>query len=241
MSYGRLFLLPVFLGDPRPELLSPELIRTAHSLKHFIVENEKTARAFLKSIGTPVPMPELAFRVLDEHTATSDLPPLLDWLLQGIDVAVMSEAGCPGVADPGSELVRLAHGKGIKVVPFAGPSSILLGLMASGLNGQRFRFVGYLPREKQERRNALKGLEKEVQKSGETQLFIETPYRNDALLEDLFTTLGGDTLLCIACDLNCSNEEIRTRSISEWKKSPFYPGKRPCVFFLGSGPAYRKS
>lgn len=232
-GYGKLYLLPVFLGQPDPDKLSPQLLTKARTLSHFVVENEKTARAFLKAIGTPVPMSELSLSVLDEQTPAAAIPSLLDPLLKGIDCGLMSEAGCPGIADPGSELVRLAHAKGIPVVPFAGPSSILLGLMASGLNGQRFRFHGYLPREANERKQALRELEKEIRRSGETQLFIETPYRNQAMFDDILEQISGEILLAIGCELNDVNEMMITRSLQEWKKNRPDLHKRPCIFLLG--------
>lgn len=241
MSLGTLYLIPVFLGDARPELLSPTLIRTAGSLQDFVVENEKSARAFLKAIGTLVPMPQLRLQVLDEHTPPEAVASMLTPLLEGRDVGLMSEAGAPGIADPGSELVRLAHGKGIRVVPFSGPSSILLGLMASGLNGQRFRFHGYLPRDKADRQNALKNLEKEIRRTGETQLFIETPYRNQAMVEDLLNTLSSDILLCIGREMDSTRGAVLTKPVGEWKKARPELGKNPCIFLLGSGPAWRRS
>ena len=234
-AFGTLYLLPVYLGQPDPDKLSQQLIRTAKELSHFIVENEKTARAFLKSICTPVPMAELVLHVLDEQTPPASIPTLLEPLLNGINCGLMSEAGCPGIADPGSELVRLAHAKGIKVVPMAGPSSILLGLMASGLNGQRFRFHGYLPREGNERKQALRELEKEIRRNGETQIFIETPYRNHAMLDDILEQLSGDILLSIGCDLNDVKELMATRSVHEWKSNRPDLHKRPCIFLLGQG------
>ncbi len=233
MSYGRLYLLPVFLGTPDPELLSKRLIDTIHGLRQFVVENEKTARAFLKSVGTPIPQTELSLEILDEHTDIKSVPDLLKPLLNGNDVGLMSEAGCPGIADPGSELVRLAHLNNIQVVPLAGPSSILLGLMASGLNGQRFRFLGYLPREGKDRIQTLKELEREVYKTGETQIFIETPYRNQQLLEDILNQLDPELYLSIGCELNDLAESCITRTIGSWKKQPPSVHKRPCIFLIG--------
>lgn len=241
MSYGTLFLIPVFLGDTRSDLLSPTLVRIAGTLTDFIVENEKSARAFLKAIGTPVPMQQLRLQVLDEHTAPEAVAALLGPLLEGRDAGLMSEAGCPGIADPGSELVRIAHEKGIRVVPLAGPSSILLGLMASGLNGQRFRFHGYLPREKADRQSTIKQLEKELRRSGETQIFIETPYRNQAVLDDLLSTLSPDVLVCIGRELDSAQGSVLTKPVSEWKKKRPDLGKHPCIYLLGNGPAWRRS
>ncbi|MFM2206624.1 MAG: hypothetical protein RL213_599 [Bacteroidota bacterium] len=234
MPYGKLFLLPVFLGDEDPGRLSASLVTCAAGLTDFVVENEKTARAFLKKIGTRIPQQELRLQVLDEHTPPGEIPGLLTPALDGRDIGLMSEAGCPGIADPGSELVRLAHLKGIKVVPHSGPSSILLGLMGSGLNGQRFRFLGYLPREKNARRTAIKDLEKEIRRSGETQIFIETPYRNDAMLEDLLSVLSPEIHLCIGCGLDSEDALLLTKQVTEWRKNPPSTGKRPCIFLAGT-------
>jgi 16S rRNA (cytidine1402-2'-O)-methyltransferase len=234
MPYGKLYLLPVFLGDEDPGRLSAQLVSRAAGLTDFVVENEKTARAFLKKIGTRIPQQELKLQVLDEHTPAGEIPDLLAPLLEGRDIGLMSEAGCPGIADPGSELVRLAHHKGITVVPHSGPSSILLGLMGSGLNGQRFRFLGYLPREKNARRSAIKDLEKEIRRSGETQIFIETPYRNDALLEDLLSVLSPEIYLCIGCGLDSEDSFLLTRQVAGWRKQPPATGKKPCIFLAGT-------
>jgi 16S rRNA (cytidine1402-2'-O)-methyltransferase len=232
-SPGTLFLIPVYLGPSYSRFLSAHLIQTVHHLRHFIVENEKTARAFMKSVSSPVPISAMSFAVLDEHSAGTDISSLLEPLLDGNDAGLMSEAGCPGIADPGSELVYLAHQKGIKVIPLAGPSSILLGLMASGLNGQSFRFNGYLPRDHNGRKAKLKELERVVSVSSETQIFIETPYRNMALFDDMKETLQPDTIVCIACDINGPAEEIRTLTVTEWKKITPHFEKRPCVFLIG--------
>lgn len=231
---GTLYLIPVYLGDPDLSQLPAVALEKARSIKHFVVENEKSARAFLKSIGTPVPQNDLEFLVLDEHTKDEEFDALLKPLIAGNDVGLMSEAGCPGIADPGSPLVRLAHLKHIRAVPLVGPSSILLGLMASGLNGQRFRFHGYLSREKAERRDQLKVLSKETIKTGETQIFIETPYRNDSIIEDILTFVEPAVTLCIASDLSTKQESIRSLPISDWKKMKNEIGKKPCVFLLGA-------
>ena len=234
---GTLFLIPVFLGPANSNFLSQHLIQIVHDLKHFIVEDEKTARGFLKALAIPTALPEISLSQLNEHTASGDMEELLSPLLNGHDCGLMSEAGSPGIADPGSELIFLAHRKGIKVVPLAGPSSILLGLMASGMNGQYFSFNGYLSRESNERCIQLKELEKKVIRKNETQLFIETPYRNAALLEDIKKTLQPETLLCIACNINAPEELIFTQSIREWKSSKLDFQKKPCIFIIGQ-PAF---
>lgn len=234
MKPGTLYLIPVTLGgDNVEQVLPPSVIAKARQLDTFIVENEKTARRFLGLIKPVKPMRELSFHVLDEHTSSQELPALLTPLLNGKDIGLMSEAGCPGVADPGADLVKLAHEKGIQVVPLVGPSSILLALMASGLNGQQFAFLGYLPSEKTARIQKIREIEKRSQQVRETQIFIETPYRNQHLLQDVLDHCGAKTLLCIACNISLDNELIQTRTIADWKKSgPPDLHKQPTVFLL---------
>lgn len=226
---GTLYLIPVALGgDNALSLVAPDTIDTARGLRTFIAENAKSARAFLKAIAHPGPLQELKIHTLDEHTR--NVAPLLKLLLSGEDCGLMSEAGCPAVADPGSALVRRAHEAGIRVVPLIGPSSILLALMASGMNGQRFAFHGYLPVERTERARKLKELE--ARASDETQIFIETPYRNEALLSALLQHCRGDTLLCIAADLTLPGGFVAAQTIAEWKKKPPIIDRRPAVFLL---------
>ena len=230
---GTLYLIPVALGGSNAAVLTPPAtIDAAHKLRTFIAENAKPARAFLKSIAHPRPLQELRFHTLDEHT--NDVTPLLELLLSGEDCGLMSEAGAPAVADPGSALVRRAHGAGIHVVPLVGPSSILLALMASGMNGQCFAFHGYLPVERAERARRIKALD--ARAFHETQVFIETPYRNDALLAALVQHCRGDTLLCIAADLTLPTEFVSARAIAEWKKKPPILDRRPAVFLLSRAP-----
>jgi 16S rRNA (cytidine1402-2'-O)-methyltransferase len=226
---GTLYLIPVALGgDNALSLVAPDTIDTARGLRTFIAENAKSARGFLKAIAHPVPLRELKIHALDEHT--HDVAPLLELLLSGEDCGLMSEAGCPAVADPGSALVRRAHETGVPIVPLIGPSSILLALMASGMNGQRFAFHGYLPVERTQRARKLKELEARAR--DETQIFIETPYRNEALLSALLQHCRGDTLLCIAADLTLPGGFVAARPISEWKKKPPIIDRRPAVFLL---------
>ena len=188
-AFGTLYLIPVTLGDDRiASALPADVIAIAQKLDSFVVESEKSARHFLSTIKTIKPVRELTLKLLNEHTADKDVSALLAPLLAGIDIGLMSDAGCPGVADPGAKLVELAHQKGIKVVPFVGPSSILLSLMASGLNGQQFAFLGYLPVDKQARIIKLKEIEKRSQTHKETQIFIETPYRNQHMLDAILST-----------------------------------------------------
>lgn len=231
---GTLYLLPVTLGDDQlTRALPADVIGLAQRLDTFVVENEKTARRFLGLIKTIKPVRELEMLLLNEHTDDKALPALLAPLLAGKDVGLMSEAGCPGIADPGAKLAELAHRKGIRVAPLVGPSSILLGLMASGFNGQRFTFLGYLPSDKAERIKALKALEQTSQRLGETQIFIETPYRNQHMLEDILSHCQSQTRLCIASNVSLEQELIISRPIAEWRKSTLPDlHKQPTVFLL---------
>jgi 16S rRNA (cytidine1402-2'-O)-methyltransferase len=238
LSPGVLYLIPVTLGDDNiARALPPEVVSIAQQLDTFVVENEKTARRFLGLIKTAKPVRELTLLTLNEHTPEKELPALLAPLLAGKDVGLMSEAGCPGIADPGAQLAALAHRKCIRVAPLVGPSSILLALMASGFNGQRFAFLGYLPSEKAARVQRLKEIEKQSQRNQETQIFIETPYRNQHLLEDILANCAPATRLCIARNISLQNELIISKSIAEWKaqcKNAELPDlhKEPTVFLI---------
>jgi len=230
---GILYLIPTPLGDTALTQVLPEATRhIAAGLTTFIVEQAKTARAFLKQLPTATPIQQLTLLELNEHTPASELETLIAPLLAGLDVGLISEAGCPAVADPGANLVRLAHRRGIRVRPLTGPSSILLALMGSGLVGQRFAFHGYLPVKPDERAKALRELEKRSQKEDAAQVFIETPYRNRAMLESLLTACRDDTLLTLACDLTLESEYLATRSIAQWRKIEPQIERRPCVFLL---------
>lgn len=230
---GILFLIPTPLGDTPLEAVLPESTRSiASGLSVFIVEHAKTARAFLKQLPTAMPLQQLTLLELNEHTPKQRLEELLAPLLAGRNVGLISEAGCPAVADPGAELVRLAHRRGIQVRPLVGPSSILLALMASGLVGQRFAFHGYLPAKPEDRARALRELEKKSEKEDAAQVFIETPYRNNAMLESLLASCHGDTLLTLACDLTLDSELLRTQPIASWRGELPDLGKRPTVFLL---------
>lgn len=234
---GTIYLIPVTLGDDNiTQILPSEVVKIAQNLEYFVVETEKSARHFLSAIKTAKPVRELILNLLNEHTQDKDIAVLLAPLLQGHDIGLMSDAGCPGVADPGAKLVALAHQKNIKVVPLVGPSSILLALMASGLNGQQFAFLGYLPVDKQARSQKIKEIEKRSQSHKETQIFIETPYRNQHMLEALLNECHPNTKLCIACDISTTTEMVKTQTIATWKKHPA-PGlnKRPTVFLLLAG------
>jgi 16S rRNA (cytidine1402-2'-O)-methyltransferase len=236
MTPGRLYLIPVSLGEDAPLTLIPEETRKiASRLRSFIAEEPKNARRFLKSLGLATPLQEIEFLSLNEHTPSENLPRLILPLLEGKSMGLMSDAGCPAVADPGAELVRLAHEHGVTVVPLPGPSAILLALMASGLNGQRFAFRGYLPAEKASRMAKIRELERDSKARDETEIFIETPYRNQHLFESLLETCRQQTRLCVALDLTLETEFIRTITIAEWSAKPPELGKRPAVFLLYSG------
>ena len=234
MKFGTLYLIPVTLGDDNiSQVLPPDVVKIAQNLENFVVESEKSARHFLSTIKTAKPVRELTLNLLNEHTLDKDVSALLTPLLAGKDVGLMSDAGCPGIADPGAKLVELAHQKGIRVVPLVGPSSILLSLMASGLNGQSFAFLGYLPVDKAQRVQKLKEIEKRAQTHNETQIFIETPYRNQHMLEAILSTCNTNTRLCIASQVTQSDEMIVTKSISQWKQSTLPDlHKKPTVFLL---------
>lgn len=218
MTTGTLYLIPVPLGPVSPDAcLPPETLAVARRLEHFVVERAKTARAHLKAMGHPQPLQSLHLEELNEHTPAAAIPTLLAPLEAGHDVGLLSEAGCPAVADPGAALVMAAHRANIRVVPLIGPSSILLALMASGLGGQRFAFHGYLPAKEPERSQAIRELEKTARRDRATQLFIETPYRSAALLDALATTLAPDMLISVGADLSLPSQLIQTRSASNWR------------------------
>ena len=231
---GTLFLIPVPLGPTPPiQSLPANVLATIRPLTHFVVEQAKTARAFLKAAGTDNPLQELQLEELNEHTKADALDRLLAPLRAGNDVGLLSEAGCPAVADPGADLVALAQKEGIRVAPLIGPSSLLLALMASGLNGQRFAFQGYLPAKDGERSKALQDLESESRKRKQTQLFIETPYRNRAMYDAILQACQPTTRLSVATDLTLPGESVVTRTIQQWKKqTPPEIERRPTVFLL---------
>lgn len=234
MSLGTLYLIPVPLGATPPDtVLAAPVLHCIRPLSHFVVENAKSARAFLKAVGTEQPLQALQLEELNEHTPDSELARLLAPLKAGEDVGLISEAGCPAVADPGANLVALAQKEGIRVVPLVGPSSLLLALMASGLNGQRFAFHGYLPAKEVERQKALRELEAESRKQGQTQLFIETPYRNQQMFAALLSTCQPATRITVATDLTLPSESVLTKTVAEWKKLPPPEiDRRPTVFLL---------
>lgn len=230
---GTLYLLPTGLGETAIDAVLPAGAReVAQRLTHFIAENPKSARAFLKQIAYPRPINTATIGMLDKDTPPAAIPALLAPLRAGSDVALVSEAGCPSVADPGALLVRAAHEAGIRVVPLVGPSAILLALMASGLNGQNFAFHGYLPIEKTRRSWHLRDLEQRSRRDDATQIFIETPYRNDAMLQAVLAECGPQTLLCVATDITQPGEQINTRNIADWRRNIPELDKRPSVFLL---------
>lgn len=230
---GKLYLIPTLLGESTPEDVLPATVsRTIDFIFDYIVENEKTARKFIKLINPEKKQPELRLQTLNKRTEESDFKQMIQPLLEGKNVGLMSEAGCPGVADPGAAIVKLAHENGIQVVPLVGPSSILLALMASGMNGQQFAFNGYLPIDKSEKKSALKNFERLSADKDQSQIFIETPYRNNKLVEDLLAMLQPDTRLCIAADITLPTEFIRTLKVSQWKKESVDLQNRPAIFIL---------
>jgi 16S rRNA (cytidine1402-2'-O)-methyltransferase len=233
VNTGTLYLIPTPLGEGDITWMIPAAVRQCIAgLGHYIVEHPKTARRFLKQIGCILPLQTIRMQVLNEHTQLKEFADLLAPLLAGNDIGLLSEAGCPAVADPGAGLIRLAHQKNVRVVPLVGPSSILLALMASGLNGQRFVFHGYLPVEKNRRVRTIVDLEKDSIARDQTQIFIETPYRNQKLLESLVFTCNNDTVLCIACNLTLASETISTRTVREWKRALPDLRDKPTIFLL---------
>jgi 16S rRNA (cytidine1402-2'-O)-methyltransferase len=234
MKTGTLYLIPTTMGECDLNRVLPSYNNVIiKSLQHFIVEDIRTARRFLKKVDREIVIDNLSFSTLNEQTPQSDIEQLLTPLIQSHDVGVISEAGCPAIADPGADIVRLAQQKNIRVVPLVGPSSILMSLMASGFNGQNFAFVGYLPIEQQERGKALKNLEKKVFGDNQTQIFIETPYRNLKLMEEILRNCSQQTHLCVATDISLPTEFIQTKTLSEWKRQLPDIQKRPTIFLLG--------
>lgn len=232
-TLGTLYLIPTTLGDTEPLNVLPLTVKKMiEQIDVYIVENEKTARRFIKKISSGKQQSSLTLLPLNKFTDPSELPSYLDSCKKGINVGVISEAGCPGVADPGADIVKIAHENNIKVVPLVGPSSILLAMMGSGMNGQSFAFNGYLPIDKSERKQELKRLERLSFEQNQSQLFIETPYRNNKMLEDLCSILNGNTDICVACDITLPTEYIKTMSANEWKKVKVDLHKRPTLFII---------
>ena len=231
-----LYLIPVTLGDTSIDRVLPAYNREViASISHFVVENIRSARRFLRRSNPDIVIDDLTFYTLDEHTRIEEVSSFLAPLRQGLPVGVISEAGCPAIADPGADLVAIAQREGLPVVPLVGPSSILMSLMASGFNGQSFAFNGYLPVEPAERTRRIKQLEQRAYSEEQTQIFIETPYRNHKMIEELVRTCRPNTRLCVACDISCENEEIHTRTMAQWKKAKYDLQKRPAIFLIYKG------
>ncbi len=232
-AFGKLHLIPTTLGASElSNVLPAQVPQLISTIDHYIVENEKTARHDIKKVVPEKSQPNLKFSILNKRTTREEFQHYLEPCLNGIDMGLMSEAGCPGIADPGAQIVALAHQKGIRVVPVVGPSSITLSMMASGLNGQNFAFNGYLPIDKSERKNAIKQLEKLSFEYNQAQIFIETPYRNHKLLDDLIKYLHPQTKLCIACEITLPTEYIVTKPIRLWKKEKLDLHKKPSIFII---------
>ena len=232
-SLGKLYLIPTTMGDCDPMDVLPQTVkRSIDFIDYYIVENEKTARKSIKGVNPEKKQSELKLFALNKHTEVKEHLDFIKPLLEGKNMGLMSEAGCPGVADPGAVIVKLAHEKGIQVVPLVGPSSILLAMMASGMNGQSFTFNGYLPIEKGEKKTALKNLEKLSQDKNQSQIFIETPYRNNKMLEDILQALNPATYLCVATDITLPTEYIKTMRASDWKKTNVDLHNRPTIFII---------
>ena len=234
LNMAKLYMIPTTLGDTSIErVLPPDLKQLISSIPVFIVENIRTARRFLKKMNPAIVIDTLTFFELNQHTDKKEISRFLESNRQGLDIGIISEAGCPGIADPGAEVVRIAHTRNIQVVPLVGPSSILLALMASGMSGQNFAFNGYLPIKNPEKSNQIKLLEKRMQTEGQTQIFIETPYRNAQLLDELIKNCEPQTMLCIAADITLDTEFILAKPISFWKTNIPDIQKRPAIFMIG--------
>ena len=230
---GKLYLIPTRLGENPPlEVLPLSIKKVVEELTHFIVENEKTARRFIKIISPKKSQGELTIYKLNKFTKAEEIPAFLSPCDEGISIGLLSEAGCPAIADPGASVVKLAHEKNIRVLPLVGPSSILLALMASGMNGQQFTFHGYLPIDKNERKRKIKQIERNAITNSASQIFIETPYRNNNLFEDLIKILHNQTKLCVAVDITLPTEYIQTKTAAQWQRVSIDLHKRPCIFII---------
>ena len=233
MHKGEIYLIPSTLGEsPIDKVLPSYNSKIINSIDYFIVEEPRTARRFMKEVGISKSFDELTFFTLNKHTKQEEIFDFFNPLENGKNIGIISECGCPAIADPGAIIIEIAHKKNIKVIPLVGPSSIMLSLMASGFNGQSFSFLGYLPIDKGERTRKIKEIERDVYNKKQTQIFIETPFRNLHLFNDIINTCKDSTLLCVACDITLNSEIIKTKSISEWRKSTPDINKRPTVFLL---------
>lgn len=231
---GKLYLIPCPIGSETvPEVLPQDVMTLAGSLRHFAVEDVKSARRFLRRMDREFPIDESTFHVLNKRTSSDHLDNMLQAVMAGNSMGIISEAGCPGIADPGAELVSVAHNYGIAVKPLVGPSSILLALMGSGFNGQEFTFHGYLPKERKDRIKKLKDLEFQVIRSGQTQIFMDTPFRNMHVLDDLLNELNDQTELCVASNITGRLERIETKLVVEWREKAYDLAKSPTIFVIG--------
>jgi 16S rRNA (cytidine1402-2'-O)-methyltransferase len=232
---GKLHLIPTLLGETNPEKVVPEeVLEVSRDLIHFIAENEKTARRYLKKAGTRIPLNDLIFYPLNKRTEATEIPQLIKPLLEGTDMGLISEAGLAGIADPGAAVVELCHKKGIQVIPHTGASSIILALIGSGFNGQQFTFHGYLPIDQSERKKAIRSMESVQRERGYTQIFMETPFRNDKLFEELVQVCNPQTLLSIARNITTEKELVKTMEIKDWIKKKPSLHKQPCIFSIGN-------
>jgi 16S rRNA (cytidine1402-2'-O)-methyltransferase len=232
-TYGKIYFIPVPLGDNAPkEVLPLSVFDTVKKIDEYIVENEKTARKFIKKICPNKNQSKLIFHILNKRTEAIEYSSFLKSAIDGKDIGLMSEAGTPGIADPGADIANIAHYKGIRVVPLVGPSSILMAMIASGMNGQSFAFNGYLPIDKSERKKAIKEYERRSINSDQAQIFIETPYRNDKMFDDLKSSLNPNTELCIAVDISLSSEFIKTKKVKDWNKKMLNLHKKPAIFIF---------
>lgn len=230
---GKLYLIPTTLGETEPlEVMPLSVKKVVEQIDYYIVENEKSARRFIKKITPKKQQPNLTIKLLDKYAVEEETQTYLDVCAQGFNVGLLSEAGVPAIADPGASIVKLAHEKGIQVVPLVGPSSILMAMMSSGMNGQNFAFNGYLPIDKGERKRAIKDLERLSLDKNQAQIFIETPYRNEKMLADLKAILSPSTALCIAADITLPSEYIKTLSIKDWKNQQPDLHKKPAIFII---------
>lgn len=230
---GKLYLIPTTLGESETARVIPsEVSAIVKDIKYFIVENIRTARRYLRKMDPQLNIDELQFFELNQHTDSRLTEEYLQPILDGFDMGIISEAGCPGIADPGAEVVKQAHIRQIRVIPLVGPSSILLSLMASGMNGQNFAFIGYIPVKPAERIKAIKEIEKRSAVEKQTQIFIEAPYRNTQLINDLIHSLNDQTRLCMACDITLDSEYIKTQTVAQWKKGVPDLNKRPAIFLI---------
>ena len=230
---GNLYLIPTTLGESDTARVIPsEVSAMVKGIRYFIVENVRTARRYLRKLDKHINIDELHFFELNQHSDIRIIEEYLKPILEGNDIGIISEAGCPGIADPGAEVVRLSHIRQIRVIPLVGPSSVLLSLMASGMNGQNFAFIGYLPVKPVERVKTIREIEKRSGAEKQTQIFIETPYRNTQLIKDLINTLNENTRLCIACDITMDSEYIKTQTVAQWKRGVPDLNKRPAIFLV---------